>query len=51
MEHKPGFALVYGALLLDEEITPAILGGLVLILSGVAIASGKARLRRAEAVG
>ena len=47
----PGFALVYGAILLDEQITPAILGGLVLILSGVAIASGKARLRRAEAVG
>ncbi len=47
----PGFALVYGAILLDEQITPAILGGLVLILGGVAIASGKARLRRAEAVG
>ena len=47
----PGFALVYGALLLDERITPAILGGLVLILGGVTIASGKARLRRAEAVG
>jgi drug/metabolite transporter (DMT)-like permease len=47
----PGFALVYGALLLDEQITPAILGGLVLILGGVTIASGKARLRRAEAVG
>jgi drug/metabolite transporter (DMT)-like permease len=47
----PGFALVYGALLLDEQISPAILGGLVLILGGVTIASGKARLRRAEAVG
>jgi drug/metabolite transporter (DMT)-like permease len=47
----PGFALVYGALLLDEQITPMILGGLVLILGGVTIASGKARLRRAEAVG
>jgi drug/metabolite transporter (DMT)-like permease len=47
----PGFALVYGAILLDEQITPAILGGLVLILGGVAIASGKARLRRAEVVG
>ncbi len=47
----PGFALVYGALLLDERITPTILGGLVLILGGVTIASGRARLRRAEAVG
>jgi drug/metabolite transporter (DMT)-like permease len=47
----PGFALVYGALLLDEQLTATILGGLVLILGGVGIASGKARLRRAEAVG
>jgi drug/metabolite transporter (DMT)-like permease len=39
----PGFALVYGALLLDEPITPTILAGLALILGGVAIASGKVR--------
>jgi drug/metabolite transporter (DMT)-like permease len=37
----PGFALVYGALLLDEPITAAALGGLALILGGVALASGQ----------
>jgi drug/metabolite transporter (DMT)-like permease len=37
----PGFALVYGALLLDEPITGAALGGLALILGGVALASGQ----------
>jgi drug/metabolite transporter (DMT)-like permease len=36
----PGFALLYGALLLDEEVTPASIGGLVLILAGVALGSG-----------
>jgi drug/metabolite transporter (DMT)-like permease len=41
----PGFALVYGALLLDEAITVAALGGLALILAGVALGSGA--LRRA----
>jgi drug/metabolite transporter (DMT)-like permease len=46
----PGFALVYGALILDEELTPAMLGGLVLILGGVALASGAVRLRRGTAV-
>ena len=35
----PGVALFYGALLLDEAITPASIAGLVLILAGVAIAS------------
>jgi drug/metabolite transporter (DMT)-like permease len=30
----PGFAVVYGALLLDESITAATLGGLALILAG-----------------
>jgi drug/metabolite transporter (DMT)-like permease len=43
----PGFALVYGALLLDEAVTAAALAGLALILAGVAIASGKVRLWRA----
>jgi len=42
----PGFALVYGALILDEELTLATLGGLVLILGGVALASGAVSLPR-----
>ena len=46
----PGFALVYGALILDEELTLATLGGLALILGGVALASGAVRLRRGTAV-
>ncbi|MGL6279218.1 MAG: DMT family transporter [Gaiella sp.] len=36
----PGFALVYGAVLLDETITAAALAGLALILAGVALGSG-----------
>jgi drug/metabolite transporter (DMT)-like permease len=35
----PGVALFYGALLLDETITPASIAGLVAILAGVAVAS------------
>jgi drug/metabolite transporter (DMT)-like permease len=34
----PGFALVYGALILDEAITAATIAGLALILGGVALA-------------
>lgn len=37
----PGFAVVYGAVLLDEPATAAALGGLALILVGVALASGQ----------
>jgi len=40
----PGVALFYGALLLDEPITPAAIGGLVLILGGVALASRRRRV-------
>lgn len=42
----PGFALVYGALILDESVTVAALAGLALILLGVALGSGTLRLRR-----
>ena len=37
----PGFAVVYGAVLLSEPITAASLGGLGLILAGVILASGE----------
>ncbi len=43
----PAFALVYGALILDESVTAAALAGLALILLGVALGSGTFRLRRA----
>ena len=46
----PGFALLYGAAILDEEVTITTLGGLALILAGVALASGGVRLRRRETV-
>jgi drug/metabolite transporter (DMT)-like permease len=36
----PVFALVYGSLLLDESLRPSVLGGLGLILGGVALGSG-----------
>ena len=39
----PGVALFYGALLLDEAITPAAVAGLALILAGVALASRRTR--------
>jgi drug/metabolite transporter (DMT)-like permease len=45
----PGFALVYGTVLLDEPLTVAALGGLVLILTGVALGSGTLRARAARA--
>jgi len=39
----PGFALVYGALVLDEPVRATALGGLALILLGVALGSGALR--------
>ena len=44
----PAVALVYGALLLDEEITGAMLVGMALILAGVALGSGAVRLGRRQ---
>ena len=37
----PAFAVVYGAVLLDEPVTVAVLAGFALILVGVALASGQ----------
>jgi drug/metabolite transporter (DMT)-like permease len=42
----PGMALVYGALILDEPVTASALGGLFLILAGVALGTGTLRLPR-----
>jgi drug/metabolite transporter (DMT)-like permease len=42
----PGFALGYGALILDERVNGSALIGLALILLGVALGSGSLRLRR-----
>jgi drug/metabolite transporter (DMT)-like permease len=46
----PGFAVVYGAVLLDEPVSAGALVGLALILGGVALASGQ-RLLRTRASG
>jgi len=46
----PGFALVYGAALLDEPITVPVLAGLGLILAGVALGSGTIGATRREPV-
>jgi drug/metabolite transporter (DMT)-like permease len=46
----PALALGYGALFLDESVTASAIGGLVLILAGVALGTGTLRLpRRAPA--
>ena len=45
----PGFALVYGAVFLEERVGTAALAGLALILAGVALGSGTLRLRRRQA--
>ena len=41
----PALALVYGAVFLDEEVTAVALGGLLLILLGVALGTGTLRRR------
>ncbi len=45
----PGVALFYGAWLLDEQITPAAVAGLALILTGVALAAGRRGAKAAAA--
>jgi drug/metabolite transporter (DMT)-like permease len=40
----PTFALVYGAMLLGEAVTAAAVGGLALVLVGVALGTGRVRL-------
>jgi len=42
----PAFALVYGAVFLDEPVTTTALAGLALILTGTALATGTVRRRR-----
>jgi drug/metabolite transporter (DMT)-like permease len=45
----PPTAVLYGALLLDEPVTLALVAGLALILPGVALGSGAVRPRRRAA--
>jgi len=45
----PAFALVFGAVFLDETVTVTALAGLTLILGGTALATGLARRRAAAA--
>jgi drug/metabolite transporter (DMT)-like permease len=47
----PGFALVYGALVLGEPVRATALGGLALILVGVALGSGIVRRPPARELG
>lgn len=47
----PALALGYGAIFLDEKITMSALGGLALILAGVALGTGTMRLPRRAPVG
>jgi len=44
----PAFALVYGAVFLDEAVTVVAVSGLVLVLAGTALATGLARARAAS---
>ncbi len=47
----PGFALMWGALLLNETITWAAVGGLLLVLLGITFTAGKATEFRAWMLG
>jgi drug/metabolite transporter (DMT)-like permease len=42
----PTFAVVYGAVLLGESVTAATIGGLALVLAGVALGTGALRVAR-----
>jgi drug/metabolite transporter (DMT)-like permease len=46
----PALALGYGAIFLDEHITASSVGGLILILAGVALGTGTLRPRRRAVV-
>ena len=46
----PAFALVYGAVFLDEDVTASAIAGLVLILAGTTLATGVTRLRAARSL-
>jgi drug/metabolite transporter (DMT)-like permease len=46
----PAFALVYGAVFLDEQVTATAVAGLVLILAGTTLATGVTRLRAARSL-
>lgn len=46
----PLFAVVYGAVLLGEPVTAATVGGLALVLTGVALGTGAVRLARLRRV-
>jgi drug/metabolite transporter (DMT)-like permease len=46
----PAFALVYGAVFLDEEVTATAVAGLVLVLAGTTLATGVTRLRAARSL-
>lgn len=47
----PALALGYGALFLDEAVTASAIGGLTLILAGVALGTGTLKLPRRAPVG